>query len=137
MSDRRRNVRVMGNKPVDPAPYAEALRAADPRLREPLAGPLARSQPSVLDALREARFAAYRRRADVRPPAQLPERPRTRRDAAAAQAWNTRFAAYRVRLGEIQVPEPAAAAAGAAEISRNGAAAARAALRRCRQEPAA
>ena len=28
MSDRRRNVRVMGNKPVDPTPYAEALRAA-------------------------------------------------------------------------------------------------------------
>ena len=137
MSDRRRNVRVMGNKPVDPAPYAEALRAADPRLREPLAGPVARSQPSVLDALREARFAAYRRRADVRPPAQLPERPGVRRGAAAAQAWNTRFAAYRGRLGEIQVPEPGEPAAGAAEISRNGAAAAREALRRHHQVPVA
>jgi len=131
MSARRRNVRVMGNKPVDPAPFAEALRAADPRLREPLAAPVARSQPSVLDALREARFAAYRRRADVRPPVQLPERPRMRQDAAA-QAGNARFAAYRVRLGEIQVPEPGARAAGTAEISRNGAAAARAALRRRR-----
>jgi len=95
MSDRRRNVRAMGNKPVDPAPYAEALRAADPRLREPPAGPVARSQPSRLDTLREARFAAYRRRADVRAP--LVSRPRDTR---------------------------------AAEISRQGAAAAREALRR-------
>jgi hypothetical protein len=87
--------------------------------------------------LREARFAAYRRRADVRPPAQLPERPRTRQDAAAAQAGNARFAAYRVWLGEIQVPEPGARAAGAAEISRNGAAAAREALRRHHQVPVA
>ena len=85
----------MGNKPVDPAPYAEALRAADPRLREPPAGPVARSQPSRLDTLREARFAAYRRRADVRAP--VASRPRDTR---------------------------------AAEISRQGAAAAREALRR-------
>ena len=96
MSDRRRNVRAMGNKPVDPAPYAEALRAADPRLREPPAGPVARSQPSRLDTLREARFAAYRRRADVRAPA----------------------------------ANPGPQDAGAAEISRQGAAAARKALRR-------
>jgi hypothetical protein len=61
----------MGNSPVDPAPYAQALRVADPRLREPPAGPLALSQPSCLDNLREARFAAYRRRADVRPPAEI------------------------------------------------------------------
>ena len=86
----------MGNGPVDPAPYAEALRAADPRLREPMAGPADRSQPSVLDALREARFAAYRRRADVRAPA----------------------------------ANPGPQDAGAAEISRQGAAAARKALRR-------
>jgi len=81
----------MGNSPVDLAPYAEALRAADPRLREPPAGPVARSQPSRLDALREARFAAYRRRADVRPPAKiLGSRPAqaaevSRRGAAAAR----------------------------------------------------
>jgi hypothetical protein len=61
----------MDSRPVDPAPYAQALRAADPRLREPPAGPLALSQPSCLDTLREARFAAYRRRADVRPPAEI------------------------------------------------------------------
>jgi len=72
----------MGNKPVDPAPYAEALRAADPRLREPPAGPVARSQPSRLDTLREARFAAYRRRADVRAPAANPGP----QDAGAAAA---------------------------------------------------
>jgi hypothetical protein len=125
----------MGNGPVDPAPYAEALRAADPRLREPLAGPAARSQPSVLDALREARFAAYRRRADVLPPAQIPERPRTRPDAATAEAWNARVAAYRTRLGEIGVPEHGARAAGAAEVSRNGAAAAREALCRHSRVP--
>jgi hypothetical protein len=136
MSDRRRNVRAMGSRPVDPAPYAEAMRAADPRLREPLAGPVARSQPSVLDALREARFAAYRRRADVHPPAELPERARMRPDAATAQTWNTRFAAYRVRLGEMRVPGPGSPAAGAAEISRNGAAAAREALREHREAPA-
>ena len=134
MSDRRRNVRAMGNKPVDPAPYANALRAADPRLREPLAGPVARSQPSVLDTLREARFAAYRRRADVRPPAQLPERSRLRPDAAASEAGNARFAAYRVRIGEIGVP---GADARAAEVSRHGAATAREALRRHRQVPVA
>jgi hypothetical protein len=81
----------MGNRPVDPAPYAEAMRTADPRLREPLAGPAARSQPSRLDALREARFAAYRCRADVRPPAEiLDSRPAreadtSRRGAAAAR----------------------------------------------------
>jgi hypothetical protein len=132
MSDRRRNVRAMGNKPVDPAPYADAMRAADPRLREPLAGPVAGSQPSVLDALREARFAAYRRRADLRPPAQLPERSRMRRDDTVIEAGNARFAAYRVRLGEIQVP---GVGARAAEISRNGAAAVREALRRQRQAP--
>jgi hypothetical protein len=134
MSDRRRNVRAMGNKPVDPAPYANAMRAADPRLREPLAGPAARSQPSVLDTLREARFAAYRRRADVRPPVQLPGRSRTRPDAATTGAGNARFAAYRVRLGEIGVP---GADARAAEISRHGAATAREALRRHRQVPVA
>jgi hypothetical protein len=61
----------MGNSPVDPAPYAQALRAADPRLREPPAGPLPLSQPSCLENLREARFAAYRRRADVRAPAEI------------------------------------------------------------------
>jgi hypothetical protein len=61
----------MGNSPVDSAPYAQALRAADPRLREPPTGRPARSQPSYLDTLREARFAAYRRRADVRPPAEI------------------------------------------------------------------
>ena len=81
----------MGNSPVDPAPYAQALRAADPRLREPPAGPLVPSQPSRLDTLREARFAAYRRRADVRPPAEIPgARPGraaevSRRGAAAAR----------------------------------------------------
>ena len=63
MSDPRRSVRVMGNSPVDPAPYAQALRAADPRLREPPAGPPGLSEPSRLDTLREIRFAAYRRRA--------------------------------------------------------------------------
>ena len=124
----------MGNKPVDPAPYANAMRAADPRLREPLAGPVARSQPSVLDTLREARFAAYRRRADVRPPAQLPERSTMRPDAATTAAGNARFAAYRVRLGEIGVP---VGDARAADISRNGAAAAREALRHRRQVPVA
>src|SRR5215469_9844230 len=134
MSDRRRNVRAMGSKPVDPAPYANAMRAADPRLREPLAGPVARSQPSVLDTLREARFAAYRRRADVRPPAQLPERSTMRPDAATTAAGNARFAAYRVRLGEIGVP---VGDARAADISRNGAAAAREALRHRRQVPVA
>jgi hypothetical protein len=125
----------MGNGQVDPAPYAEALRAADPRLRAPLAGPVARSQPSVLDALREARFAAYRRRAEVRPPAELPERARMRSDTATAETWNARFAAYRVSLGEVRILEPGAGADGAAEISRNGAAAAREALRRHRQAP--
>jgi hypothetical protein len=81
----------MGNTPVDLAPYAEALRAADPRLRDPLAGPTARSQPSRLEALREARFAAYRRRPGVRPPAEIlgPRPDRTaevsRRGAAAAR----------------------------------------------------
>ena len=135
MSDRRRNVPAMGNKPVDPAPYANAMRAADPRLRAPLAGPVARSQLSALDALREARFAAYRCRADVRPPVQLPERPRMHPDAASAEAWNDRFAAYRMRLGEIGVPDSGARVAGAAEISRNGAAAAREALLRHHQAP--
>ncbi len=123
----------MGNRPVDPAPYADALRAADPRLREPLPGPLARSQPSCLDTLREARFAAYRRRADVRPPAETPQRPRMRPDDATAQAWNARVAAYRARLGDIRVREPGSRAAVAAEVSRRGAAAAREALRRHRQ----
>ena len=81
----------MSNGPVDLAPYAQALRAADPRLREPLAGPTVGSQPSRLDALREARFAAYRRRADVRPAAtMLGSRPVqeaevSRRGAAAAR----------------------------------------------------
>ena len=92
----------MGNRPADPAPYAEAMRAADPRLREPLAGRVARSQPSRLDALREARFAAYRRRADVRPAAEV----------------------------------PGARVDRAAEVSRQGAAAAREALRRHRQAAA-
>lgn len=99
MSDRRRSVRVMGSNPVDPARYVEALRDADPRLREPLAGSAARSQPSRLDSLREERFAAYRRRADVRPPAEI---------------FGSR-------------------AAGAAEVSRRGAAAAREALRQHRR----
>jgi len=81
----------MGTSPVDPAPYAQALRAADPRLREPPAGPLAPSQPSGLDTLREARFAAYRRRTDVRPPAEIlgsrsaREAEVSRRGAAAAR----------------------------------------------------
>jgi hypothetical protein len=130
MSDRLRNVRVMGSKPVDPAPYAEALRAADPRLRQPLAGPLVRSQPSGLDTLREARFAAYRRRADVRPPAKVPQRPRMHPDAAGEAAWHARAAAYRARLGDIRGPEPGSRAARAAEASRRGSAAAREALRR-------
>jgi hypothetical protein len=130
MSDPRRNVRAMGNRPVDPAPYAEALRAADPRLREPPAGPLARSQPSGLEALREARFAAYRRRADVRPPVGAPERPTMRPDAVTEEAWHARTAAYRAGLGDIQVPEPGSRAARAAEVSRRGAATAREALRR-------
>jgi hypothetical protein len=129
MSDRRRNVRAMGNTPVDPAPYAAALRTADPRLRQPPAGPLARSRPSGLDSSREARFAAYRRRPDVRPPVTVPERPMVRPDAAG-EAWRARAAAYRARLGDIQVPEPGPRAARAAEASRRGAAAARAALSR-------
>jgi hypothetical protein len=134
MSDRRRSVRGMGNRTADPARYAEALRAADPRLREPLAGPLALSQPSCLDTLREARFAAYRRRADVRPPVAVPERPRTHPDAdGAEEAWHARAAAYRARLRDIQAPESGSRAARTAEVSRRGAAAAREALRRHRQ----
>jgi len=120
----------MDGRQVDPAPYAGALRAADPRLREPLADPLARSQPSGLDTLREARFAAYRSRADVRPPAAVPQPPRTRPDAAAAEAWNTRAAAYRTRLDDRRVPPSGSRADRAAEVSRRGAAAAREALRR-------
>jgi hypothetical protein len=91
MSDRHHSVHIMGNSPVDPAPYAQALRAADPRLREPPAGSLAPSQPSCLDTLREARFAAYRRRAEVRPPAEIlgsrsaREAEVSRRGAAAAR----------------------------------------------------
>jgi hypothetical protein len=122
----------MDSRPVDPAPYAGALRATDPRLREPLAGPLVRSQPSCLDTLREARFAAYRSRADVRPPVAVPPRPRTRPDAAA-EVWNARAAAYRARLGDPRVPGPGPRADLAAEVSRRGAAAAREALRRHRQ----
>lgn len=81
----------MGSSPVDSAPYAQALRAADPRLREAPAGPPTLSQASCLDTLREARFAAYRRRADVRPPAEIlgPRSAResevSRRGAAAAR----------------------------------------------------
>jgi hypothetical protein len=135
MSDPRRSVRGMGNRTADPARYAEALRAADPRLREPLAGPLALSQPSCLDTLREARFAAYRRRADVRPPVAVPERPRTRPDAAE-EAWHARAAAYRARLGDVQAPDSGARAARTGEVSRRGAAAAREALRRHRQAAA-
>jgi hypothetical protein len=130
MSDRRRNVRAMGNTPVDPAPYAQALRAADPRLRQPPAGSLACSRPSGLDNLREARFAAYRRRPDVRPPVKVPERSRMRPDTAAEEAWHARAAAYRARLGDLQVPEPGSRVARAAEASRLGAAAAREVLRR-------
>jgi hypothetical protein len=123
----------MDSSPVDPAPYAGALRAADPRLREPLAGPLARSQPSGLDEVREARFATYRSRADVRPPVAVPPRPATRLDAAAAEAWNARAAAYRARLGGRRVPGSGPRADRAAEVSRRGAAAAREALRRHRE----
>jgi hypothetical protein len=119
----------MGSTPVDPAPYAQALRAADPRLRQSPAGPLACSRPSGLDDLREARFTAYRRRPDVRPPVRVPERPRMRPDTAE-EAWHARAAAYRARLGDIQVPEPGSAAARAAAASRLGAAAAREVLRR-------
>jgi hypothetical protein len=133
MSDRRRNVRDMDSRPVDPAPYAGALRAADPRLREPLAGPLVRSQPFRLDKLREARFAAYRSRADVRPPVAVPQRPRTGPDADAAEAWNARAAAYRARLRDPRVPPSGSRTERAAEVSRRGAAAAREALRRHRQ----
>jgi hypothetical protein len=120
----------MGTTPVDPAPYAQALRAADPRLRQSPAGPLACSRPSGLDNLREARFAAYRRRPDVRPPVKVPERPRMRPDAAAEEAWHARAAAYRARLGDTQVPEPGSRAALAVQASRRGAAAAREALGR-------
>jgi hypothetical protein len=123
----------MDIRPVDPAPYAGALRAADQRLREPLAGPLVRSQPMGLDTLREARFTSYRSRADVRPPVAVPQRPRTRPDAAAAEAWNTRAAAYRARLRGRRVPSSGSRADRAAEVSRRGAAAAREALRRHRQ----
>lgn len=126
MSDRHRSVRDMDSTPVDPAPYAGALR-------EPLAGPLVRSQPSCLDTLREARFAAYRSRADVRPPVAVPPRTRTRPDAAAAEAWNARAAAYRAGLGDPRVPGSGSRAGRAAEVSRRGAAAAREALRRHRQ----
>jgi hypothetical protein len=133
MSDRGRSVRDMDSSPVDPAPHAGALRAADPRLREPLAGPLVRPQPSGLDEVREARFAAYRSRAEVRPPVAVPPRPTTRLDAATAEAWNARAAAYRARLGGARVPRSGSPADRAAEVSRRGAAAAREALRRHRQ----
>jgi hypothetical protein len=134
MSERRRNVRDMSSKPVDSAPYAAALRAADPRLRKPPAGSLALSQPFYLDALREARFAAYRARDDVRPPVELPERAKARLDPAdATQAWNASAAAYRARLSEAPDAEPSSFAAKAAESSRSGAAAAREALRQDRK----
>jgi hypothetical protein len=134
MSEPPRNVRDMSSKPVDSAPYAAALRAADPRLRKPPAGSLAFSQPSYLDALREARFAAYRARDDVRPPTELPERPKARLGPAdAAAAWNASAAAYRARLSEARDTEPSSFAAKAAESSRSGAAAAREALRQDRK----
>jgi hypothetical protein len=122
----------MSSKPVDAAPYAAALREADPRLRSSQAAPLAPEEPSHLAAMREARFAAYRARADVRPPITVPTPSNPDPDPAKRQAWNAYAAAYRVKLREATVPMPETWQAQA-ETSRAGAAAARQALRQNRK----
>jgi hypothetical protein len=123
----------MSSKPVDAAPYAAALREADPRLRSSqLTPPLAIEEPSHLVAMREARFAAYRTRADVRPPIDVPTPAKPHPDPEIRQAWNAYATAYRTRLREATVPAPEAWQAQA-EASRAGAAAAREALRQHRK----
>jgi hypothetical protein len=122
----------MSSKPVDAAPFAAALREADPRLRSSQLTPLATEEPSHLAATREARFAAYRARADVRPPIDVPTPAKPHPDPETRQAWNAYAAAYRTRLREATVPASETWLAQA-EASRAGAAAAREALRQHRQ----
>ena len=122
----------MSSKPVDAAPYAAALREADPRLRSSHGTPLATESPSHLAATREARFAAYRARADVRPPITVPTSAEPHPDPETRQAWNAYAAAYRAKLKEATVPTPETEHAQA-ETSRAGAAAAREALRQHRK----
>jgi hypothetical protein len=124
----------MSSKPVDAAPYAAALREVDPRLRSSQPAPLAPEEPSHLAAMREERFAAYRARADVRPPITVPTpaNPDPDPDPAKRQAWNAYAAAYRAKLREATVPTPETWQAQA-ETSRAGAAAAREALRQNRK----
>jgi hypothetical protein len=81
---------MVGN-PVDAARYAAAMRDADPRLREPRAGPLPISQPTRVDDVRASRFAAYRARiavSDSEP-----------REPAAAKAGHRAAASVSSRLG--------------------------------------
>jgi hypothetical protein len=122
----------MSSKPVDAAPYAAALREADPRLRSAQIAPMATAEPSHLVAMREARFAAYRARVDVRPPIDVPTPAQPAQDPATREAWNAYAAAYRTRLREATIPAPETWLAQA-EASRTGAAAAREALRQHRQ----
>ncbi|HEX3963319.1 MAG TPA: hypothetical protein VHZ03_42910 [Trebonia sp.] len=122
----------MSSKPVDAAPYAAALREADPRLRSSQLTPLAMDEPSHLVTMREARFAAYRARADVRPPIDVPTPAKPHPDPEIRQAWNAYAAAYRTKLMEAAAPAPETWLAQA-EASRAGAAAAREALRQHRQ----
>src|SRR5580704_1127281 len=111
----------MSSKPVDAAPYAAALREADPRLRSSQLTPLATEEPSHLVAMREARFAAYRARAEVRPPIDVPTPAKPHPDPEVRQAWNAYATAYRTRLREATVPAPEAWQAQV-EASRAGAA---------------
>jgi hypothetical protein len=122
----------MSSKPIDAAPYAAALREVDPRLSSSQRTPLATEEPSYVAATREARFAAYRARADVRPPITVPAPDKPVQDPAKRQAWNAYAAAYRAKLREATIPTPETWQAQA-ETSRAGAAAAREALRQHRQ----
>jgi hypothetical protein len=81
----------MVGRPVDAARYAVAMREADPRLREPRAGPLPISQPSRVDDVRAARFTAYRARIAVSDSAVA--------EPAAAEAGHHAAASVRARLG--------------------------------------
>ncbi len=81
----------MVGRPVDAAPYAAAMRDADPRLRESRAGPLPISQPSRVDDVRAARFTAYR--------AWIAARDSEVAERAAAEVGHRAAASVRTRLG--------------------------------------
>jgi hypothetical protein len=108
----------MVSKQVDGAPYAAAMRDADPRLRQPPAGPLRFSQPSRVDDIWASRFAAFRA-STARTSAQRRSVPRQPpgRDSAAVAA---RIAAYRARIaadGAEAAESPAAEACHRAAAS--------------------